>query len=278
MNTVSLSPFTTPTPSPIKQLGLSNVDYPGQLRDAVQSAVASWKEFCLLSREEKGIFSFLEDTHGDGCGYELKEEKGEKKDLKENFHVTLHQYDRLEKLAKGHSYRFLRDAHILLNAMEPIILEYAESIGLKEEVINSKPYWTLRYLHYFGNQKQGCELAAPHADKGCFTLHLYESDEGLQYFSIDTREWKPMSMDEKQTVIFPSMQLQLISKGELKALYHRVVATDLTAHEGRFSMVCFITLKNTPKYRKKELGNMQSHEVAFNYSMPHQEFSKLFYQ
>ncbi len=267
----------------LRKLGLSNVDYPDNLRGIVERAVASWKDFCSLTREEKGLFAFLEDTHGDGCGYELKEEKGAGKDLKENFHVTLHQSERLEKIALGRSFLFLQDAKNLLDRMEPIILQYAASLekefglkGLEEEVKLSKPYWTLRYLHYFGNQSEGAEIAAPHADKGGFTLHLYESDEGLQYYSLDKPEWNDMPVNEKQTVIIPSMQLQLISKGELKALYHRVVATNQTAHTGRYSMVCFITLENFPKYRKKDFGNMQSHQTAFNYAMPAQEFSQLF--
>lgn len=268
----------------LREVGLVNVDYPVNLREAVNQAVASWKDFCNLSREDKCAFAFLEDSHGDGAGYELKEEKGSKKDLKENFHVTLFQYERLAKIANQRTFPFLHDAKVLLDGMEPLILEFAARVeeefgveGLLEEVKLSKPYWILRYLHYFGNQEEGKEIAAPHADKGGFTLHLYESDEGLQYLSLEAKQWKPMPVNENQTVIIPAIQLQLRSEGDLKGLYHRVVATNETAVRGRFSMVCFITFENTPKYNKKAYGNVQTHETGFNYTIPHEQFSTLFF-
>lgn len=268
----------------LRNLGLLNVDYPDNLRDAVENAVDSWKDFCLLPREEKQAFTFLEDNHGDGAGYELKEEKGAKKDLKENFHVTLFQYPRLAEIANNRTFPFLNDAKTLLDRMEPLILQFAANVeetyrvkGLVNEVFASKPYWILRYLHYFGDQQEGCEIAAPHADKGGFTLHLYESDEGLQHYCIRQRTWKPMPVGETQTVIIPAIQLQLLSKGELKALYHRVVATERTARIGRFSMVCFIPFQNTPMYNKKVYGSVQTHENGFNYDLPHDEFSMLFH-
>ena len=96
----------------LRDLGLVNVDYPNDLRMAVEKAVASWKGFCHLSRDEKCAFSFLEDNHGDGAGYELKEEKGSKKDLKENFHVTLFQYPRLAEIANKRTFPFLNDARV----------------------------------------------------------------------------------------------------------------------------------------------------------------------
>lgn len=267
----------------LRDLGLLNVDYPNDLREAVESTVASWRTFCQLPREEKCAFSFLEDRHGDGAGYELKEEMGSKKDLKENFHVTLYQYARLAEIANKRTFPFLNDAKILLDRMEPLILEFAKTIeaeyhvsGLLDEVQGSKPYWILRYLHYFGDQQEGCEIAAPHADKGGFTLHLFESDEGLQYYCINQRLWKAMPVEEKQTVIIPAVQLQLWSKGDLKALYHRVVATEKTARVGRFSMVCFIPFQSTPMYNKKTYGSMQTHEVGFNYNLPHEDFAKFF--
>ncbi|MFA6916492.1 MAG: hypothetical protein WC222_08855 [Parachlamydiales bacterium] len=85
-----------------------------------------------------------------------------------------------------------------------------------------------------------------------------------------------MPVEDKQTVIIPAVRLQLLSKGNLKALYHRVVATKKTARIGRFSMVCFIPFQNTPMYNKKEYGSMQAHDIGFNYNQSHDEFAKLF--
>lgn len=269
----------------LSQHGLINVDYPEPLREAVTNAVRSWKEFCSLPKEEKCAFTFLEDSHGDGAGYELKEDRESSRDLKENFHVTLFQHDRLAKIADKRSFPFLHDAKVLLDQMEPLILQFAADVeseydvpGLLKEVQESKQYWILRYLHYFGNQPIGTDIAAPHTDKGGFTLHLYESDDGLQHYCINMRRWEPMPVSREQTVIIPGLQLQLRSEGQLKALYHRVVATHETARHGRFSMVCFITFDSTPKYNKKGKGTTHSHELGFNYSLPNEEFATYFHQ
>lgn len=266
--------MTTST-NELQASGLVNVNYPDDLRESVENAVASWKEFCQLPREEKCAFRFLEDNHGDGAGYELKEEAVAKKDLKENFHITLFQYPRLADIANTRTFPFLNDAKVLLDKMEPLILQFAKEIGV-DEVEESKPYWILRYLHYFGDQQEGVEIAAPHADKGGFTLHLYESDEGLEHYCINDRTWKPMPVNPKQTVIIPAMQLQLKSEGQFKALYHRVIATEKTAKTGRFSMVCFIPFQKTPMYNKRAHGRMQTHDVGFNYTLPHEEFATYF--
>lgn len=265
----------------LRERGLVNVNYPDVLRGAVEKAVDSWKFFCQLPREEKLAFEFLEDSHGDGAGYELKVADGT--DRKENFHVSLFQSKRLQKIANQRSLAFLTDAQDLLDKMEPLILQFAECVeqaydiqGFKDEVKMCKQYWMLRYLHYFGDQKEGIEIAAPHTDKGGFTLHLYETDEGLQYFCIPSRQWKPMPVDKQQTVIISGLQLQLASEGRIKALYHRVIATEKSASIGRFAVVCFISLENRPGYNKKGYGNTQSHQVGFNYDLPHPEFAKYF--
>lgn len=274
---------TTTALGELQEYGLVNVDYPDDLREVVVNAVASWKAFCELPLEDKCAFTFQHDAHGDGCGYELKEVKESKKDLKENFHVTLLKHPRLAEIANQRAFPFLSDSKRLLDLIEPLILDFARAVesdfaveGLLNEVIRSKPYWMLRYLHYFGDQQVGCEIAAAHADKGGFTLHLYESDEGLQHYCIQQRIWKPMPVHEKQTVIIPAAQLQLMSKGKLKALYHRVVATEQTACSGRFSMVCFIPFDNVPSYNKTIYGSMQGHEVGFNYDLTHGDFATLF--
>ncbi len=157
----------------LREFGLININYPDELRQSVEEAVKSWKNFCYLPAEEKLAFAFLEDNHGDGSGYELKEDKGWKKDLKENFHVTLFQYDRLIQIANQRTFSFLNDVKILLDKIEPLILEFSHAVeeeykidGLLKEVKSSKSHWILRYLHYFGDQQERFEIAAPHVDKG----------------------------------------------------------------------------------------------------------------
>ena len=85
-----------------------------------------------------------------------------------------------------------------------------------------------------------------------------------------------MPISEGETVIIPDMQLQLRSKGKLRALCHRVVATKETSITGRFSAVCFIGFKDTPSYNKKEKGRLQEKTPGFNYEMPFSEFREYF--
>lgn len=270
-------------PKNFQTRGVAHVRYPEDLRLAVATAMNSWVEFCKLPRNVKAAFAFVEDDHGDGAGYELKEGAGESRDFKENFHVTLFQQGRLKGIAGTRRIPFLDDALALLTKMEPIIVGFAQKMeeqyrlaGFTDVTRASKPYWTLRYLHYFGNQPPNAVLAAPHLDKGGFTMHLYESDGGCQYFTLDSREWNPLPVGPEETVIFGGMQLQQISQGALKALYHRVVATENTSINGRFAMVCFVSLEGPPQYNKKVYGSMQTHRVAFNYDMPDADFQGLF--
>lgn len=85
-----------------------------------------------------------------------------------------------------------------------------------------------------------------------------------------------MPVSEGETVIIPSMQMQLRSQGEIRALCHRVIATPETSVAGRYSAVCFVQLKNTPKYDKDTHGRLQEKVPGFNYELPRDEFLKLF--
>jgi len=85
-----------------------------------------------------------------------------------------------------------------------------------------------------------------------------------------------MPVSGGETAIIPGMRLQYRSGNKLKAIYHRVVATEKTAKEGRFSVVCFVHLKNTPEYNKQKAGRLQEFMPGFNYDMPFEEFKKLF--
>lgn len=267
--------------------GLINVQYPNNLRKSVEDAVLSWKKFCSLPKKVKTDFQYYGEGNVNGAGYEIKEENGSRKDLKENFHVTLEQFDRLQNIAhhipEKEALQFILSAHDLFNKVEPLVLEFADNLAevyqlprLREETANSRPQWILRYLHYFHDRNPGEEIAAAHADKCGFTLHLYESDFGLQYLDITTRLWQEMPVSQGETVIIPGLQLQLKTHNNLKALYHRVVATKQTSLTGRYSMVCFIPLMQTPLYNKSSIGSVQNFEPGFNYDISLSEFAKFF--
>ncbi len=273
--------------SPITNLateGFISVTYPPDLRQAVEETVASWKRFCAIPAVTKRQFPY--SNEGAGVGYELKEGSGSKADRKENFDVSVGGKAWLEENARrtdnAPASEFVRNAASLAGIMKPLILGFARETeaafdidGFAEEVDNSEDAFFIRFIHYFGGRTEGEETAAAHADQSGFSLHLFESHPGLQYLTSG-KEWKRMPVSSGETVVIPSMQLQLRSQGKLTALCHRVIATNETAQGGRYSAVCFVQLKRTPKYDKERCGRLQEREPGFNYGMPDEEFTRLF--
>jgi len=268
-----------------KEKGFVEIGYPKKLRVAVEDAIVAWRAFCVLPEERKILFPY-NPNDGMGVGYELKKTKGIARDLKEDLHVTTGQSDWLAEAAKksgvSECQELVKKAQSLLLTMSPIILDFAKSIeqkfGIKylvEDVADNQEQWFLRFLHYFGDRKVGEEIATSHADKSGFTLHLYESDSGLQFLDWDLT-WHDAHVSPGTAVIIPGMRMQYRSENKLKALFHRVIANEKTAKNGRFSMVCFVHFKRTPQYDKKNVGRLQEFKPGFNYEMPFEEFRKLF--
>jgi hypothetical protein len=262
-----------------------HVSYPGALRVGVGKAVESWKGFCGESEVIKSQFPYNSDK-GMGVGYELKKVQGTSLDMKEDFHFTTGSkkwiLETAQSIGDEKISRFVKDAEGLVNLIEPLVLDFAQRaekefnlVGFEEEVRESKDIWFVRFLHYFGGRKEGDEIATPHADKSGFTLHLYESDPGLQYLDF-AKQWQDMPISLGETAIIPGMRLQYRSQNRAKAIYHRVIATEKVARQGRFSVVCFIHPKNTPEYNKQKAGRLQEFPPGFNYDMSFDEFSKLF--
>ncbi len=268
----------------LKEKGFVNMFYPKDLRSAVNKTIVSWQKFYSLPTDVKKGLPY--SNNGAGVGYELKEGVGNKADKKENFDVTLSSKkwlkDNINKIKNPIALEFVEDASALVSIMKPIIIEFAkqaeEAFGLEgfvEEGKNSEDAFFVRFIHYFGDRKVGEETATAHADQSGFTLHLFESAPGLQCLTFDNK-WIDMPVSEGKTVIIPSMQMQLRSEGELKALCHRVIANPETAKNGRYSAVCFVQLKNTLKYDKDRHGRLQEKPAGFNYDLSKEEFAKLF--
>lgn len=271
----------------LRDQGYFHLGYPRELKKALDTAVEKWKGFCALSEEEKILFPFFQ-TNGTGVGYELKKTPGAKLDLKEDFHFTRAGSPDLEKVASTIQQKkmneFVSSASFLMDSMESTVKyaafmmegTYVRLNGLRQEVVSSRDAsWILRFLHYFEGSKPGEEIAKAHADKSGFTLHLYESDPGLQYLDHDYK-WKGVPISSEDIVIFPGMRGQYRSENDLKATCHRVVANKVTAAKGRFSVVCFVHLDQTPAFDKDNAGRLQEFKPGFNYKMPFAEFSKLF--
>jgi isopenicillin N synthase-like dioxygenase len=265
--------------------GVVSVVYPGELRGAVEKAVASWREFTLLPEAVKTKFPYIH-VGGTGLGYELKKVSGARLDLKEDFHVAWGAREELKRAAKETgiplALQLVEDALVMTSLMNPLVNNFGEEVEKKflidefgKEVRESNDIAVVRFIHYFGGSKVGDEIAKAHADKSGFTLHLYESDSGLEYLDR-SYAWQAMPVSQEETVVIPGMRGQYRSRGLLKATYHRVVATQATAQEGRYSAVAFIHLKDTPAYNKAGAGRLQEFDSGFNYEMPFGEFSRLF--
>lgn len=242
----------------LKETGQYRLIYPIALREAVVAAIQEWKKFCALPLEEKKKTPY--SNNAAGVGYEFKDGSGPGGDFKENMDVTTGPFI---DLIRETTLDFARECEQEYNLP-----------GFEEEV--SRSVFFVRFIHYFGDRELDVETATAHVDQSAFTLHLYESDPGLQCLTYDDKKWVDMPVSEGETVIIPAMQLQLRSKGELRALAHRVIATESTKNTGRFSAVCFIQLKDTAKYDKDKFGRLQEKVPGFNYNMSTDEFAKMF--
>ncbi len=264
----------------LEETGFVLVSCPPEVSAGITRAFTWWEAFCALSKEKR-----LEFPYKDGVGYELKETPGVARDLKEDFHFTQDGSEWLrvtaEEMGEVSAVKFVENTKSLVPLIRPMVMHFAETVerahkltGFADEVADSQGKWIIRFLHYFGDRVVGDETATAHADKSGFTLS-FPSTPGLERLDY-CGGWHPMLVSEGQTLIHPSMQLQYRSKNKLKALCHRVVATPTTAVTGRFSMVCFIPLTQTASYNKKGAGRLQEFTPGFNYTMPFEEFEKLF--
>ncbi len=268
----------------LKEKGFVVLSYPKDLRKAVERTVESWKGFCDLPVGVKR--NLLYSSGADGVGYELKDGSGNKGDQKENFDATIAGRNWLEinskKIESPIALEFVGNITSLVHLMKPLILDFAKQAelafgmdGFEKEVEESEPTFFVRFIHYFGERIEGEETASAHVDQSGFALHLFESAPGFQYLSYGGA-WTNLSYPPEQAVIFPAMQLQLRSKGQIRALCHRVLSTEETAKGGRYSAVCFVQLKNTPKYDKDKHGRLQEKEPGFNYHVTDKEFQEFF--
>ncbi len=237
----------------LQTLGYVTIEYPPALRRLVHNAVRSWERFCLdLPLETKLRFS-RHDRVKD-FGYMLRDASTGSADNKELFHVRLCDLPKLLDLARGiiqpEALHYIVAANDLLKGIEAFIREFVQAVeckyglvGFEKLVMESQQTWIFRFLHYFGSEV----LAARHVDRGGFTLHLFESQGGGEYLDSN-KQWRPWTVDENSTIIFPGLALQQYSRCLLRALEHRVVATPSTVVDGRFAMVAFFDFPHSHRF------------------------------
>lgn len=263
----------------LKTRGFVTLEYPPELRGCVQKAIESWQRFCELPESQKLLLAGGDRIND--FGYMRRRDKGATADNKELFHALKKEMPSLATKAAAiedeRAVKFIHAVDQLIMVIEPVVVSFAALTerhyglaGFEEAVRTSTDRWVFRYIHYL----PGETLANAHADRGGFTLHLYENAPGGEYLDFN-KNWQPWPVSEEQTIIFPSMVLQHLSKGELKALWHRVVSTEETRAVGRFSMVAFIDFHHTHRF-DDSTKRLQDFEQGFNYDMPFTEFEKLF--
>ena len=263
------------------------MNYEPGLRAGVEEAMVAWDAFCALPNEDKLRFGYTPDAKTSGNGYELKLPGSGSFDHKEDAHLRVNvREELLRKSARVHpdiGPAFVDKALQVNDLMSSLVRDFARIVeneydipGCERDVMAYQPRWLLRFLHYFGERTPREEIAVPHADKGGFTLHLYESHPGVEYLTYDTREWKELPLSHHQTVIIPGMGLQHRSRCNLRGLVHRVVATEETAITGRSAAVCFFNFDNVRFYDKETFGPMQKFPPGFFYDMPFEEFDRYF--
>ena len=266
----------------LQEDGVAMMTYNTTLRHHVEETAALWQEFCALPQAEKDLFKTSDTSAGNG--YEFKDGIGDHADRKENFDILLTGNNQLaRKDTSPVGVAFVRHALQLTRNILPLVTSFGEQVeatydieGFAETVKRSSSSIFVRYLHYFGNRNEGELIAEPHTDQSGFTFHLFETDHGCERLDYATRQWQDMPVEAGKAAVFPAMQLQLAAHGELRALPHRVIATDSTKDIGRYAVVCFVRLVDTPVYDKERHGRLQEKTPGFNYDMTPDDFAELF--
>lgn len=268
----------------LRSTGVAAVPYTDELRKKVENAAEAWGRFVALPTEVKE--RLLGDTSVDSIGYEKKDGIGPNADRKENFDITAIKLEDLPRIRdlfdNDVAYNFVVHATEIARETKQLAMDFARvastefnSLADLEARVAAGDVF-LRFLNYFGERETGSLIAEPHTDNSGFTFHLFETDKGCQRLDTSTHEWVDMPVLNGEMVVFPAMQLQLVSNGEIKALCHRVIAIDSTKELGRQAVVCFVRLGNTPVYNKTLYGRLQERKPGFNYDMNSRKFADLF--
>jgi isopenicillin N synthase-like dioxygenase len=257
----------------LKEDYVETVEYPLEIRESVDSAAALWEQFCKLPDEVKQAFG-AQDAQWT-VGYEAKDGSGTKGDRKENFDFSVSGLEHLREVAAGTgnptAVAFIDTLASLSEKMVPMIESFGGQVereydvpGFADIAQRSASTAFFRFLHYPASGIVGEEIAAAHVDHSGFTFHLSESTDGCYRLTAEG-EWVPIPVDEGQAVVFASMQTQLVSKGELKAMWHEVRSNEESAQIGRYAIVCFVALDGQPSYDRKTYGRLQEWEAGSTY-------------
>lgn len=234
-----------------------DIDYPPEITDLIGIA-EPWRQFCALPKETKEKFAFMDHQQDADPGYRFRS-KVEGREDKEYFHIYPNMFDLVEKdgnqtlLDENPSLKtFFTYAEQVRSASHAFALEIGKKLGEKSPELLTlieagKLRSVLRLLHYT-NDDQADIIAAQHFDRSLYTLHLYESADGLQFMDWDMA-WSDAPIDIGKTVVFSGYRLEQLTKGDIQKTWHRVVRKDDT--KDRISMVLFVWTDEIPDYPRE---------------------------
>lgn len=234
-----------------------DVDYPAEVTNLIGEA-KPWRNFCALPREIKDKFAFLDHQEELELGYRFRS-LAEGREDKEYFHAYANMFELIEKDGNDpllEKYPELKEFFIYAVNVQKKAHNFALEIGRQlgesipeltaltnEGEINS----VLRMLHYT-NDDQVDVIASQHFDRSLYTLHLYESDEGLQFMNWNM-QWSDAPIDIGKTVVFSGYRLENLTKGAIQKTWHRVVRKGKT--KNRVSMVLFVWSDSVSSYPRE---------------------------
>ncbi|MBN9397707.1 hypothetical protein BGO18_04060 [Candidatus Saccharibacteria bacterium 47-87] len=279
--------------NPEHYVGPWQVKYPNELQEKVKEAVEGFEEFLTLEPDAQDVFTISDRFNGFGVERKMgdgSDASGGSHDVKLNFDTTRAGIESLEaaansikgadgKIAQGFikSIASLAEyAHTAISEVGAVIEERSGTIGFRELAKASAGDAYFRFLHYPAGVAVDSIVGEPHPDNSGFTLHLYESTDGCEWLDSDGKTWHPMPVNEGYATTFASMQTQLVTGGEIDALWHRIIANETTHTVGRIAVVCFVSLKDTPKYDRKSHGRLQEFETGSTYGLDPEQFNNLF--
>lgn len=261
-----------------------NISYPPELRTLVLQAQEEWKAFCGLPLDLKKQLSY--ENFG---GYFYNDDP-EQADVKENLHFSLYYkqkfLDYIDTISdSSHKQvvsQFTETLERVMIESQKIINDFIVQVeqelgqtGLAESLLKTRDRFVIRFLHYLPRDSETEVSAMPHCDIGGFTLHLFQDFPGLQYLDNE-KEWQDIKLNETYTSIFPGIQMQHRTHGQVEATCHRVAVNKDTAQRGRYSAVIFNNWSDYPTWDKDKQGRLAEKESGFNYGMTHEELDTLF--
>lgn len=264
----------------LEQQGYQHIQHPVSMQATVQHTATVWREFIENTPQEVKN-QLASNGLQNGVGYEQKLGDGTRQsgDMKQNFDVTRAGLPSLKKHAIP-EYQSLLDASTsLLQQLEPLADDFSRyylNPLTNDDFYELSATRFVRFL-YYPPQPEGTVIGQAHTDHSAYTFHLYESTGGCHNISLeDGLTWNDLPVTPDQMLAFGGMQLQLASKGTVKALCHEITANDHTAAVGRYAIVCFNLIPSLPTYDRALQGRLQNKPAGFNYVMPHGAFEKLF--